>query len=499
MIGGYQVKFNAKKTHIVFLLLLCVLLFTPVQASAKAKVKLNKTSITLMKGKSRRLKVKGTKKRVKWSSSKKSVATVSSAGLVKAKKKGKAVITAKIGKKKYTCKVTVRQPVTKIKLKKSNIYLTPQKTYTLKATVSPKTANNRAVSWSSSNKKVAKVSSSGKITAVKSGTAVITAKAKDGSGVLARCTVNVTVDGLPPMTLNKSSVTLITLKSTKLTAENAKGTVKWQSSNPDVVTVASDGTVYAAKVGSATITATAAGESAACVVKSEAPKASAAAYKFLGIINRYSLEMQAYKEKGGLVGYSCSSRLIKNDWAAAKAQLEARGITYTNCALLVRWGLTEMGYLNSGQNFWGIDGFGNGDSHSWCYKGIHFASKAVRDKVLEHCEIIDVNDTPDHLAVTGQLLPGDICTWYGMHHTNVFIGNGTFFDTGRGPSDGSYWSKSKVLKAGISSSILNSDIKNDLNNPVLSSQIYIFNSFGPEVQWDRYYCGRIANIIRIVR
>lgn len=492
-------KFTAKRTYIIFLMLMCMTLVSPTHASAASKVKLNKTSITLMKGKSRRLNVKGAKKKVKWSSSKRSVATVSAAGLVTAKKKGNAVITAKVGKKKYTCKVTVKQPVTKIKLKKGNIYLTAKQTYSMKATVSPKTANNRTLSWSSSNKKVAKVNSSGKITAVKNGTAVITAKAKDGSGVIAQCTVTVTATGLPPMALSSSSLTLTTLKSAKLTTMYAKGTVNWKSSNPDVVTVASDGTVYAAKVGSATITATSEGESATCLVNSEAPKASAAAYTFLGIINRYSLEMQAYKEKGCLVGYSCSSKLIKNDWASAKAQMDTRGITYTNCALLVRWGLTEMGYLNSGQNFWGIDADGNGDGHSWCYKGIHFASKAVRDKILEHCEIIEVNDTPDHLAVTGQLLPGDICTWHGMHHTNVFIGNGTFFDAGRGPSDGSYWSKSKVLKAGISSTVLNSDIKNDANNPVLSSQIYIFNSFGPEVQWDRYYCGKIGNIIRIVR
>ena len=72
-----------------------------------AKVKLNKTKLTLQVKKTYKLKVKGTKKKPKWSSSKKKVATVSSKGVVKGKKIGSAVITAKVGKKKYKCKVKV--------------------------------------------------------------------------------------------------------------------------------------------------------------------------------------------------------------------------------------------------------------------------------------------------------------------------------------------------------------------------------------------------------
>lgn len=74
-----------------------------------AKVKLNKTKLTLQVKKSYTLKVKGTKKKAKWSSSKKKVATVSSKGKVTAKKVGTATITAKVGRKKYKCKVTVKK------------------------------------------------------------------------------------------------------------------------------------------------------------------------------------------------------------------------------------------------------------------------------------------------------------------------------------------------------------------------------------------------------
>ena len=72
-----------------------------------AKIKLNKTTVYLLKGKTVKLKITGTKKKVTWKSSKKKVATVSKKGKVKAKKVGTATITAKVKGKKYKCKVIV--------------------------------------------------------------------------------------------------------------------------------------------------------------------------------------------------------------------------------------------------------------------------------------------------------------------------------------------------------------------------------------------------------
>ena len=97
-------------TSILLCLALVITMFSsPSQSMAKkTKIKLNKKKVTLVVGKSVRLKVKGTKKKAKWKSSSKKVATVSSKGVVKAKKKGKAKITAKVGKKKLVCQVTVK-------------------------------------------------------------------------------------------------------------------------------------------------------------------------------------------------------------------------------------------------------------------------------------------------------------------------------------------------------------------------------------------------------
>lgn len=76
-------------------------------ADAASTVKLNKTSVIILKGKSTTLKMLNTTKTVKWSSNDKTIATVSSSGKVTGKKVGTCTIYAKVGTKKYSCKVRV--------------------------------------------------------------------------------------------------------------------------------------------------------------------------------------------------------------------------------------------------------------------------------------------------------------------------------------------------------------------------------------------------------
>ena len=95
------------KKIILMMLLSVVILLALGNAKTSAKVKLNKTKVTIHVGESYKLKVKGTKKKVTWKSSKKSVVTVNKKGVVTGKKAGKSIITAKVGKKKLKCKVTV--------------------------------------------------------------------------------------------------------------------------------------------------------------------------------------------------------------------------------------------------------------------------------------------------------------------------------------------------------------------------------------------------------
>ncbi len=71
--------------------------------------KMNKSSISLNKGKNYQLKMQNTKQKYKWSSKDKSIASVSSNGKVTGKKTGTTYIYAKSSSgKKFKCKITVK-------------------------------------------------------------------------------------------------------------------------------------------------------------------------------------------------------------------------------------------------------------------------------------------------------------------------------------------------------------------------------------------------------
>lgn len=86
-----------------------------------AKIKINRKSATIVKGKTLQLAVDGTTQIVSWSSDQTSIAVVSMTGLVTAKKKGKAVITAQVAQEQYTCKITVKNKKTKKELYKAAV------------------------------------------------------------------------------------------------------------------------------------------------------------------------------------------------------------------------------------------------------------------------------------------------------------------------------------------------------------------------------------------
>lgn len=87
--------------------LISISVLPPTNIYASSKIKLNKTSITLVKGKQSKLKVQGTTKKIKWNSENKKIAKVTTKGTVKGMAPGTCFIYAKVNHKKLKCKVTV--------------------------------------------------------------------------------------------------------------------------------------------------------------------------------------------------------------------------------------------------------------------------------------------------------------------------------------------------------------------------------------------------------
>lgn len=116
---------------------------------------------------------------ISYKSSNTKVATINAKGKITAKKKGTATITVTLASgKTVTAKVKVQTSNVKTKkvtLNSKKVSLKKGKSYTLKATLSPLTSQQK-VTYASSNKKVATVNSKGKIVAKKKGTATITVK-----------------------------------------------------------------------------------------------------------------------------------------------------------------------------------------------------------------------------------------------------------------------------------------------------------------------------------
>ncbi len=242
----------------------------------KNPIKLNKTKVTLVKGKSTTLKVTGTKKKVTWSSSNKKVATVNSKGKVTAKKKGIAYITAKADGLTVKSKITVQNkksiPVEGLLIEFDSVSLKVGNTHKIDVIILPTNATNKTLTYTTSNKNVVTVDSKGKVTAKGKGKAYVTVKSSNGKKARCEFTVKGVKVEVSSVTLNKSTLSLNVGDTYQLSAtvnpNNATNkSIEWQSSNESVVTVDSKGKVTAKKKGSAYIHAIAyGGKSKSCQV-----------------------------------------------------------------------------------------------------------------------------------------------------------------------------------------------------------------------------------------
>ena len=120
---------------------------------------------------------------------------MNSKGRVVALSSGTTAITAMAtdGSGVYaSCEIEVRKMVESIELSNTSVSLVAGNAFSLTAIVNPKDAHDTSLTWSTTDDDIAMILSNGRIVAVSEGTAIITAKANDGSEVIATCEVEVT-------------------------------------------------------------------------------------------------------------------------------------------------------------------------------------------------------------------------------------------------------------------------------------------------------------------
>jgi uncharacterized protein YjdB len=163
-----------------------------------ASISLNMTDVTIARTQKVKLIVNvapatASKKKVKWTSSNPRVASVSSSGVVTGKAGGTAVITCRAldgSNVAENCNVVVT-PIypNGLKISKAAVSLKQGKTTTLKASVLPKKADFKTVTWSSSDTTIATVDAKGKVRGIIPG--VVTITAATSNGYAAYCTVTI--------------------------------------------------------------------------------------------------------------------------------------------------------------------------------------------------------------------------------------------------------------------------------------------------------------------
>ena len=233
---------------------------------AVTSIALNKTSLNLNAGNSETLTVTytpsdATNKWVTWTSSNTNVATVNSSGRVTAVHGGTATITATTSNNiSKTCTVTVYEPVSSVSVSPSTYTINVGETVSLTPTISPSTASNKNVSYSSENSSVATVNSSGVVTGAGPGVTRIKVTSSDNTSKYTYAEITV-IQPVTSVSIPNWSQTIYTDQthqySVNVYPNNASDkSVTWTSEDESIATVDQTGLVTPKSAGVVRIWAT---------------------------------------------------------------------------------------------------------------------------------------------------------------------------------------------------------------------------------------------------
>lgn len=207
--------------------------------------------------------VNTTEKTLTYKTSDASILSVDENGMIKALgTPGTATVTISCGSVSREMEVNVVRGAESVSLSRTDMlfYIDRPITARLEAVISPADATNKNVKWTSENTAVASVSDDGIVTPIGTGTTNIVATTEDG-GFTAKCIVYVQIYNIPVRaSFITNAIEAMRINTQyKLTSyvypQNARDkAVSWYSSNPEVVTVDSNGTLNAVSEGMSVIT-----------------------------------------------------------------------------------------------------------------------------------------------------------------------------------------------------------------------------------------------------
>lgn len=198
-------------------------------------------------------------KTILWTSSNEKIATVTADGVVTAVSVGTCDILATAndqGGATASYKITIEQGIEKITLSTNKTTLHPDETAQFTATLSPDTAIDKTLVWSSSAPSIAMVDQNGLVTPTGAGIVTIYATAKNG--VTAAITLRVYSSYLPEEFVLESTSMYMNIGETYPLAfsvypEGSDTSASWKSSKASVVTVDKNGKLKAVGAGTATV------------------------------------------------------------------------------------------------------------------------------------------------------------------------------------------------------------------------------------------------------
>lgn len=194
-------------------------------------------------------------KAVTYTSSDPDIASVDANGIVTGLKGGKCIILATTVERGLvaSCEVEVYEFVTSIKIQGDTGNINYGESRMLSAEVTPDSATNTGVTWSSSNNGIIQITERGVVTAVGYGTASVIAMAADGSGVYDEVSFTC-IKPVSSIQVSPSYVTMLEGRTVNVTATISPAdatfqNIAWSSSDESIAYVDYNGAITGIKAG----------------------------------------------------------------------------------------------------------------------------------------------------------------------------------------------------------------------------------------------------------